>query len=280
MALIPFGSFTMGDTFSEGFPNELPLHSVYVSAFYMDKYEVSKALWDEVYQWAAINGYSFDNAGLGKATNHPVHTVSWYDCVKWCNARSEKEGRVPAYYTDAGQTAVYRTGQTNVQNDWVKWNVGYRLPTEAEWEKAARGGASGHRFSWSDADTITHSRANYNSDSYYSYDISPTRGYHPSFQTNGKPYTSPVGSFVSNEYGLHDMVGNVWEWCWDWYGDYSSASQNDPQGPSSSSGSTRVLRGGSWDGYALRCRTAYRINSFPINMGYYGGFRSVLPPDQ
>ena len=119
MALIPAGSFMMGNSLNpdEGWPDELPLHSVYVSAFYMDRYEVTKALWDEVYSWAITHGYSFDNAGLGKASTHPVQTVSWYDSVKWCNARSEKEGRTPAYYTSTAQTTVYRTGQVDVQND-------------------------------------------------------------------------------------------------------------------------------------------------------------------
>jgi formylglycine-generating enzyme required for sulfatase activity len=174
MVLIPAGSFLMGDTLNDwpywGTSPELPAHSVYVSAFYMDKYEVTKALWDEVYQWATNHGYSFDNAGYGKSSNHPVQTVNWYAVVKWCNARSEKEGRIPAYYTDAAQKNIYKIGQVSVQNDWVKWNAGYRLPTEAEWEKAARGGTSGHRFPWSDVDTITHSQANYNSSTNYAYD--------------------------------------------------------------------------------------------------------------
>jgi formylglycine-generating enzyme required for sulfatase activity len=232
MALIPAGSFTMGDTFSEGDSDERPTHTVYVSAFYMDKYEVTKALWDEVYQWAITHGYSFEYGVAGKANNHPAHTMTWYDAVKWCNARSEKEGRVPAYYTSAAQTTVYRTGQVNVQNDWVKWTGGgYRLPTEAEWEKAARGGASGRRFPWSDSDLIQHNRANYPSYSDCAYDTSPTRGFHPTFNDGVMPYTSPVGYFGANGYGLHDMAGNVWEWCWDWYGLYSSGTQTDPLDP-------------------------------------------------
>jgi predicted outer membrane repeat protein len=136
MVLIPAGSFTMGDNFNEGYSWELPTHTMYVSAFYLDRYEVTKDLWDDVYTWAMAHGYSFDNAGSGKGVNHPVQTVNWYDVVKWYNARSQKEGRVPAYYTDAAQTTVYRTGQVSVQNGWVKWNAGYRLPTEAEWEQA------------------------------------------------------------------------------------------------------------------------------------------------
>jgi formylglycine-generating enzyme required for sulfatase activity len=286
MALIPVGSFTMGDNL-DGDTNALPLHTVYVSGFYMDKYLVTKALWDSVYVWALAHGYGFDNAGLGKAANHPVQRVNWYDVVKWCNARSEKEGRVWAYYTDAAQTKVYRTGQVDVQNDWVKWNAGYRLPTEAEWEKAARGGASGHRFPW--GDTITHNQANYWSywsggKPYYSYDLNPTEGFHPSYDNGPYPYTSPVESFAPNGYGLYDMAGNVWEWCWDWYGSYSSGSQTDPRGPSGPTpewGSYRVDRGGGWYNFANNCRVAYRFISWPgdVNISFMG-FRSVLPSGQ
>ena len=130
MVLIPAGSFTMGNSMdpNEGNSDELPLHTVYVSAFDMDRCEVSKALWNSVYTWATAHGYSFDDAGTGKFTNHPIHTVNWYDCVKWCNARSEQEGLVPAYYTNAAQTAVYRTGDNDLLTNYVKWSAGYRLP--------------------------------------------------------------------------------------------------------------------------------------------------------
>lgn len=264
---------------SEGSGDELPLHTVNVSAFYMDKYEVTKALWDEVKNWALAHGYSFDFPGLGKAQNHPVRSVSWYDAVKWCNARSEKEGRVPAYYTSQAQTTVYRTGQVGIQNGWVKWNAGYRLPTEAEWEKAARGGVSGHRFPWGDTETITHSRANYFSSVDYNYDVSPTRGYHPNYDNDPKPYTSAVGTFAPNGFGLYDMAGNVWEWCWDRWEGYSASSVSNPRGPDT--GSLRVFRGGCWYYGSPGCRVSDRYYCVdPASEDLYFGFRSVLPAGQ
>jgi formylglycine-generating enzyme required for sulfatase activity len=281
MALIPAGSFEMGDALGDcalygwcGY--ERPVHTVYVSAFYMDRTEVTKALWDEVYQWATTHGYSFEYGAGGKAADHPAHTMTWYDSVKWCNARSQREGRSPSYYTDSVLTQVYKSGQVA---PYVKWNAGYRLPTEAEWEKAARGGLSGKRFPW--GDTISHSQANYYSLADYSYDISPTRGYHPAYNDGVYPYTSPVGSFAPNGYGLYDMAGNVWEWCWDWWDGsyYSSSPGSDPRGPSSG-GSYRVLRGGSWYFLAWLCRAADRNYYWPDRGDDSIGFRSVLPPGQ
>jgi formylglycine-generating enzyme required for sulfatase activity len=282
MVFIPAGSFQMGDTFGEGSSDERPVHTVFVSAFYMDKYEVTKALWDEVASWAAANGYDIKPAdGDGKAPDHPVYNVTWYEVVKWANARSEKEGLTPCYYTDGAQTTVYRTGNVNVRNDWVKWTgCGYRLPTEAEWEKAARGGAVGRRFPWSDTNEIRHARANYYSSADYSYDTSPTREFHPTYKIDPQPYTSPVGSFAPNGYGLYDMAGNVSEWVWDWYfGDYYSSGVNsDPRGPGS--GSVRVRRGGSWDFRADFCRVADRNDRSPDFSSLYIGFRAVLPAGQ
>ena len=280
MVLIPAGEFTMGDSL-DGDSYALPLHTVQVSAFYMDKSEVTKALWDGVHQWAITNGYSFEYGALGKAANHPAHSMTWYDAVKWCNARSEKEGLRPAYYTDAGQTNVYRSGQIIVQNDWVQWNAGYRLPTEAEWEKAARGGASGQRFPW--GTTISWSQANYCADpSGYAYDVNPTTGLHPTFNDGIFPYTSPVGYFAPNGYGLYDMADNVCEWCWDWEGIYSSGAQTDPHGPTISFPNLfRMLRGGAWSDHARFCRTAGRSGGIPPSYGnYFMGFRSALPPGQ
>ncbi len=288
MVLIPAGTFTMGNCMStnEGLSGELPLHSVFVSAFYMDKFEVTIARWDEVHQWATNHGYSFEYGAEGKDHDHPAQKVTWYDAVKWCNARSEKEGRTPAYYTSATFTTVYRSGQLNLDNTWVNWNQGYRLPTEAEWEKAARAGLNDHRFSWSDTDNITHNRANYFSGTNYGYqgtnfilvyDTSPTRGMHPTFAV-GSPHTSPSGYFAPNGYGLYDMVGNVWEWCWDSYGSYSSAPQSDPRGPVA--GADRVTRGGSWGDFAFWSRSAARLSRSPDSKYPTTGFRSILPQSQ
>ena len=101
MALIPAGTFTMGDALDGD--SDAPLHTINVSPFYMDANLVSYTLWTNVYQWATSHGYSFDNAGSGKATNHPVQSVNWYDVVKWSNARSEMGGLTACYYTDASQ---------------------------------------------------------------------------------------------------------------------------------------------------------------------------------
>jgi len=280
MVMIPAGSFTMGNCMDpgEGDSDELPLHTVYVSAFYMDRYEVSKALWDEVKGWNGGNGYVYEYAGSGKVANHPVHTVNWRDCVKWCNARSQKEGLTPCYYNEEGLTTVYKTG---TGTPYVKWDAaGYGLPTEAEWEKAAWGGTPGHRFPWSATDNISHSEANYWAGNNYPYNLSYPAGYHPTFATGGYPYTSPVGYFGANGYGLYDMAGNVWEWCWDWYSStyYSSSPASNPLGPAT--GSQRVARGSSWDYEALYCRCAARFPLPPADEYNQLGVRSVRASGQ
>ncbi len=234
MRLIPAG-------LNIGIDPDFGAYSLTVAAFYMDATEVTKAQWDEVYAWAVTNGYSFANAGQGKAANHPVHSVNWYDCVTWCNARSQKEGRTPCYNL----------------SDW-SCNFaanGYRLPTNTEWEYAARGGLSSKRFPW--GDIIDHTRANYSgAPSSCTYDQGYD-GVDTRYATGGEPYTSPAGAFAANGYGLYDILGNVWEW------------NND------SFGSARLTRGGNWHSYA---------DSLLYRMGaWYGsdtndnsfGFRSV-----
>ncbi|MEY2427500.1 MAG: hypothetical protein QOJ40_385 [Verrucomicrobiota bacterium] len=268
MALIPAGAFTMGDTL-DGLGDAVPV-SATVSAFYMDVKVVRLSQWQLVYSYATSHGYNFVDAGSGKGANHPVQTVNWYDCVKWSNARSQQAGLTPVYYTDAGLTQVYTRGEPATL--YPNWAVsGYRLPTEAEWEKAARGGLSGQRFPW--GNVITENLANYyGAASSYAYDLGPN-GYNAIGLIGGLPYTIPVGSFPANGYGLYDMAGNVLEWCWDWYGT-PYAGGSDPHGPAGPL-SNHVLRGGFWADYASLARCASRVK-YPGGAVSDGiGFRCV-----
>lgn len=283
--LVPGGSFAMGDSFADLGADEVPVHMATVSGFYMDRLEVSKALWDIVYSWATNHGYDFSpNAGLAKAATHPVSYARWYDAVKWCNARSEMEGLTPCYYLESAQSTVYRAGQLTVSNSFVNWSAnGYRLPTEAEWERAARGGATGLRFPWGDTNVISHTRANYYAGTYYSYDKSPTTGYHPAFTNGAAPYTSPCGSFATNGFGLYDLAGNVWEWCWDWHDPYwytnSAASRPDTRGPEGVSPSRRVRRGGSYASNAPDCCCALREGASPTSTAGFRCVKRATAPD-
>jgi formylglycine-generating enzyme required for sulfatase activity len=253
MALIPAGPFQMGD---DRVSRATPMHTVTVSAFAMDKWEVSIELWESVRAWGNAHGYDLV-AGGSYGAKHPVNDVNWYAVVKWCNARSEKEGKVPVYYEDTAMTQVYRSG--NKAPAEVKWDAGYRLPTEAEWEKAARGGVAGKLYPWG-TDEISLTLVNY-------------------YQSN-KNGTTAVGSYGANGYGLYDMAGNVFEWTWDYWGEYAQIAQTDPRGPSL--GSNRVVRGGGWNYFAELCRVANRDfgSGYPENGFSVLGFRSVLPAGQ
>jgi formylglycine-generating enzyme required for sulfatase activity len=249
MALIPAGPFQMGDNRVAG-----PVHTVTVSAFAMDKWEVSIELWESVRAWGNVHGYDLE-AGGSYGAKHPVHSVNWYNAVKWSNARSEKEEKVPAYYLDEAKTQVYRSG--NQVPTGVRWNAGYRLPTEAEWEKAARGGVEGKLYPWG-TDEINPTLANYSE--------------------SNKGKTTPIGTYGANGYGLYDLAGNLWELNWDWMG-HEQIAQTDPRGPSS--GPSRIIRGGGWVGGAVFCNVALRANGVEPAYGSPGhGFRSVLPPGQ
>lgn len=242
-ALIPMifvegGSFMMGS--NDGESNEKPVHQVKVSSFLIGKYEVTQK------EWAEVMG---SNPSNWKGDNLPVEQVSWYQAVDYCNKRSRKEGLQPCY-SISGNTSPSSWSQGTIVCDWSA--TGYRLPTEAEWEYAARGGnlSKGYKYSGSN-------------------DIGSVAWY----GSNSGSKTQIVGTKQPNELGIHDMSGNVWEWCWDWYdsGYYGKSQSSDPIG--AGSGSFRVLRGGCWDYYGGGCRVADRNRSIPGSSYNCYGFR-------
>ncbi len=216
MVLVKGGTFQMG---SNEYDSEKPVHPVTVSDFYISKYEVTFDEYDAFCEATKRQKPADQGWGRGK---RPVINVSWEDATAYCKWLSEKTGK------------------------------NYRLPTEAEWEYAARGGAKSEGFEYSGSD-----------------DLDKVAWY----SSNSKNQTHPVGQKKANELGLYDMSGNVWEWVQDWYGDYSSKAQTNPKGPGS--GASRVLRGGSWIGYDDYCRVADRDGGIPILRDYDFGFRLV-----
>jgi len=262
MVSIPAGTFTMGSPTTEANreSNETQ-HSVTLSGFKMGKYEVTQ----EQYQAVMGTNPSYFDGSTGKEPaagetqgKRPVERVSWYDALVFCNKLSIKEGLTPAY-SISGKTNPADWG--TVPTSSATWNAvvivagstGYRLPTEAQWEYACRAGIT---TAYNTGDTISDSTG-----WYYS---------------NSGNKTHEVGKKPANAFGLHDMHGNVWEWCWDWYGDYSSSAQTDPLG--ASSGTNRVLRGGSWYNSAGFLRSAYRyFISLPGGRDSNLGFRLVRP---
>jgi formylglycine-generating enzyme required for sulfatase activity len=187
-------------------------------------------------EWQEVMG---DNPSSFKGDKLPVENVSWYDAVAYCNKRSVKENLTPAYTVDG----------TNVT--WNRNANGYRLPTEAEWEYACRAGTTTRYYSGASVDSAGW---------YYS---------------NSGNKTHEVGTKQANPWGLYDMSGNVWEWCWDWYGSYSSGAQTDPLGASSGAG--RVSRGGSWNYNGLSLRSALRFYRTPSYRYDNLGFRLARP---
>ncbi len=213
------GTFVMGATSEQGsdaYSDESPTHSVTLSDFYIGKYEVTQEL------WTAVMG---SNPSKFTGTNLLVEMVSWNDCQTFITKLNELTGKT------------------------------FRLPTEAEWEYAARGGNKSQGYKYSGSNSID--------------DVAW-------YTSNSSSKTHEVGTKQPNELGIYDMSGNVWEWCSDWYGSYSSSSQTNPTGPTS--GSNRVLRGGGWDINAGHCRVSYRDDSNPSYRNGNFGFRLVLVP--
>jgi len=242
MIHIEGGTFQMGS--SNGDNDEKPIHRVTVKSFNMGKCPVTQK------EWFEIMGTTIRQQGdmadgswslYGEGDNYPMYYVSWLDAVEYCNKRSVKEGLTLVYSGSGNNITCNRDAN------------GYRLPTEAEWEYAAKGG---------NRDQTVYEYSGSNS--------ADAVAWHDGNSGGG---TKPVGTKAPNSLGLYDMSGNVWEWCWDRYGRYSSGVQTDPVG--ASSGSDRVSRGGGWLDSAEFVRSANRYSYSPSNRYSDVGFRVV-----
>ena len=227
MVLVEEGTFLMGSAYGDD--DEKPVHQVTVKSFYMGTYEVTQKEWREMME---------TDPSYFQGDDLPVEHVSWMDAVEYCNKRSQQEGLQPCYRSSGGVITC----------DWSA--NGYRLPTEAEWEYAAKGGG---------LDFLEYEYSGGNS--------ADTVGWYSGNRTH------PVGTKAANSLGIYGMSGNVWEWCWDWYEPYGSGAQTDPTG--AASGSDRVGRGGSWHDDARHLRSADRSSSGPSSRGIDLGFRLV-----
>ncbi len=301
MVEIPAGTYYMGQ---EGIQDdESPSHPVNLPAFKIDRFEVPIWLWKKIANWAVQNGYEFNpdteylKTGpswfkLSSVENFPMNMVNWYDAVKWCNARSEYMGRTPVYYTSSKKEEIYRTGEIHLDESMVDWGTtGYRLPTEEEWEKAARGGVYGKNYSW--GNSVDGSKSNYKKSGDPFDDASTPLGYYDGNQKIISSANSVQGenkspADYSNNYGLYDVIGNVSEWCWDWYDERWYAKKNSSlfnnNGPVYSSqesvGQSKVHRGGGFkDGPSMEegkpLRIAFRHIQYPAESRRAIGFRSV-----
>ncbi len=233
MIYVQGGTFMMGDTFGDGNFPEKPAHNVTLSDFFISQFEVTQKQWIET---EGINPAKFWNE------NYPVESVSWTNAYEFCNSRSELEGLTPCYKVQGNSV----TCDFNAN--------GYRLPTEAEWEYAARGGVNSINTKYSGSNDPK--------------DVAW-------FYNNSNNTTHPVGSKKPNELGIYDMSGNVWEFCWDYYNDnyYSESPQSNPTGPAQ--GQLRSLRGGSWTDDMVFNKIYYRSFYGQRDRGTNVGIRLV-----
>ncbi|WP_298288895.1 SUMF1/EgtB/PvdO family nonheme iron enzyme [Novosphingobium sp.] len=265
MVWIPQGVYTQGSPASEPGRNatlETQRQVTLTQSFFIQATEVTWAQWNTVRAWGLANGYTDLTAGMkgedgdtNKTDFDPVTFVSWHDALKWLNARSEMEGLTPVY-TVSG--LPYKTG--DLVPDWNRAANGYRLPTEAEWEYAARAGTS---------------TAFYNGPITYttSSPVDPNLNLIGWYGGNSGSQTHAVAGKAPNAWGLYDTAGNVWEWCWDRHGTYAASAVIDPEG--AATGTNRAKRGGSWGMQALGARSAYRNNEAPGSRVWSNNFRPV-----
>ncbi|MDR1108747.1 MAG: formylglycine-generating enzyme family protein [Spirochaetaceae bacterium] len=243
MVLVGGGTFQMGST--TGNSNEKPIHTVTVTGFYMGKYEVTQKEWREVMRTTVSQQrdmYDMDAKLFGEGDNYPMYYVSWEDAAAYCNALSAKESLTPAYHIN-GTTITRNVNAT-----------GYRLPTEAEWEYAARGGNHHDPYEYSGSNDVTQV-------AWYYGDQTPT--------------SHPVGTKQANSLGLYDMSGNEWEWCGDWWESYGNEAQTNPTG--AASGTYRIVRGGDWYSNPANVRCTWRHLQVPSFRHNAFGFRVMRP---
>jgi formylglycine-generating enzyme required for sulfatase activity len=249
MVRIKGGAFHMGDVFDDNaYKDEKPVHRVTLSDFYLATHELTFAEYEAFCR--ATGQPQPDPNGWGRG-RRPVIDVSWYDALLYCNWRSRREGLKEVYLIDGAKVTP-------------DWNAnGYRLPTEAEWEYAAREGGGPRRFG-DGRNTADPARIN--------FDASADGKQLYSIVGDFRAKTIPVGSLKApNALGLHDMSGNVWEWCWDGYGAYSPDDQQNPRGPDDAS--DRVIRGGAWSRRPAGVRTTYRLYANPFERFNVVGIR-------
>jgi formylglycine-generating enzyme len=251
MVFVPGGSFPMGDVLSEGHLKESPVHQVSLDSFYIGKYEVSQA------EWFSVMGSNPTKPEVGIGENFPVSNVSWYSVLVYCNKLSMSEGLTPSYsIAGTSDPALWGAIPTGMNTIWDKVTMnltadGYRLPTEAEWEYAARGG---DQFT----DSLRYSGCHLTEEL-------PSFCVSAGYDAGGFPLET--GCRKPNQLGIYDMSGNIWEWCFDWWGMYSSQYSANPTGPAA--GSYKVQRGGSFKNFSDSARISNR--DF-ISTAYYISF--------